>query len=293
MSELPLITKSQFKETARYLQQQLTEELGQKIKLSTAQEALSRSMGFNDYHSYQHYIDVMGQTPTKAEWANGDIAKEIQSLRFCIEAAKGASGTQSRIRSILLHLYNNDNPTKIDLKNFDRTHAIHLLNALALDSRPFKEIHHYIEGTDGIIRRWAEQAHEDREWAKYEDGIYDFIGRLQRIEGMDDAEEFANIIKREWEYRINGLPPAVLSGESILSDGYYRWRILSQDEYDYEYSVCIEFNIVEGKIFVCEDLPINQKCETGLICDRVNQEYQNEIKEFDEKPYLGYRGYFK
>lgn len=291
MSELPLITKNQFKETTRYLQEQLSSEFGAKVKLSTVQEAVSRAMGFNDYHAYQHYVDVMGQTPVKAVWANGDIATEIQSLRFCMKAAEDGYGTARRIRSILLHLYNNGNPTKIQLKNFDRTHAIHLLNVLALDSRPNQEIHHYIEGSEATFRRWSKQAHLDEEWARHADDIYSFSDRMQRIAGAS-PEGFAEGIEREWEDRVDGLPGPELESIPIAGDGFYRWRIAAQDQFDYEYSVCIEFNVVDGKVYVCEDLPVNVRCEVGKIYDRINEEYHDEVREYGDEPNYMYRGYY-
>lgn len=155
--EIPILTKNQFKQTSRYLQEQLSKELQSDIKLSTCQEALCRIMGFSDLHAYQHWISVAESMPAgDAEYANGDLAKEIQSLRFCINAAQGGYSTALRIRSILLHLYNNRWPCKIELKNFDRNHAIHLLNCIALDSRPHHEIHQWIPESHALFRKWAQ-----------------------------------------------------------------------------------------------------------------------------------------
>lgn len=163
MSEkLPILTKNQFKQTSRYLQEQLTKEMQSEIKLSTCQEALCRMMGFNDLHSYQHWLSVTETMPSgTAEYANGDLAKEIQSLRFCLDAAQGDSSGQYKIRTILLHLYNNQWPCTIDLKNLDQNHTIHLLNVLALDARPHHEIHQWAPESEPLFRQWAREAIEN------------------------------------------------------------------------------------------------------------------------------------
>ena len=160
MSEhIPILTKNQFKQTVRYLQERLSTEMQADIKLSTCQEALCRIMGFQDLHAYQHWISVTESTQKgEAEYANGDLSKEIQSLRFCLDAAQGGYSTAYKIRSILLHLYNNRWPCKIDLKNFDRNHAIHILNVIALDSRPFYEIHQWIPESHALFRKLAQDA---------------------------------------------------------------------------------------------------------------------------------------
>lgn len=209
MSEhIPILTKNKFKQTTRYLQEQLSKEIGNEIKLSTCQETLSRMMGFQDLHAYQHWIAVTESTPkAEAEHANGDLAKEIQSLRFCLDAAQGNSGGQYKIRTLLLHLYNNRWPCKIDLKNLDRNHRIHILNVFALDARPNHEIHTWIPESETLFRQWARDEIEamtipqeiGERFVKFfllsndNRGVHSFLAQWKNYGGRELTEEIENL----------------------------------------------------------------------------------------------------
>lgn len=229
-TRLPLLTKNQFKETARYLQEQLPEGFKHKIK----------------------------QIPVIAQWANRDIIKELQSLNFCMNAAKGGSGTQNRIRTILVHLYNNNNPVKIDLKNFDETHKIHLLNVLALDARPFKEIHNYVENGYELFSSWANEAMANREWNKYSRIVDEFCDDAKeqlRDTTFECAESFLNeAIKYKLPKEINW--KLEISGVC--------WNISGLDKYNYPYSIELKFITKNGVLTISEEIMINQN-DTGAI----------------------------
>jgi hypothetical protein len=290
---IPLLTKQQFKETSRYLQEQLSSELGEKIKLSTAHEALSRTMGFNNYHAYQHFIDTIKKLPTKAKWANGDISVEITSLNFCMEAAKGCSGTQNRIRAILIHLYNNCNPVKIDLKNFDEEHKIHILNVLALDARPHKEIHNYIENGNNIFSKWVNEAHLDREWNKYRDDVYRFCEVAERLHGVTDYKTLESTLLKEWIYHTGNLKEHKITPIDVEVDGKYNVCLDAVDEFDYDYSVVVTFNKIKNLLYICEESLVNEEAESGLISSVVDQKYISEYKEYSAGDCFESRSYFK
>jgi len=62
MSNFQIKTKNQFKEITRYLQEKLSKEFNQDVKLSIIQEAVSRLMGYTDM---QHYICNIGDETLK------------------------------------------------------------------------------------------------------------------------------------------------------------------------------------------------------------------------------------
>lgn len=226
MSEhIPILTKNQFKQTSRYLQERLSKEMNSEIKLSACQEALCRIMGFQDLHAYQHWISLTESTPKgEAEYANGDLAKEIQSLRFCLDAAQGNSGGQYKIRTLLLHLYNNRWPCKIDLKNLDRNHRIHMLNVFALDARPHHEIHTWIPESEGLFRQWARDEIEamtiPQETGEYfvkffllsndNRGVHSFLTQWKNYGGGREIEE-----------EIGGLDEKALEGLRAKIEQYF------------------------------------------------------------------------
>jgi hypothetical protein len=250
-------------------------------------------MGFKDYHAYQHFADSIQTTPTKAKWANGDIAIEIQSLNFCMDAAKGCSGTQSRIRSILVHLYNNSNPVKIDLKNFDKTHKIHILNVLALDARPFKEIHDYIEDGSSIFSKWASEAHVDREWNKYRDDVYYFCEVAERLRGIIDYKILESTLMREWINATSNLKEHTIAPIYVEVDGSYNVCLRAVDEYSYDYSAVVTFNKINDILYVCEESIVNEEAKSGLISSVVDKEYISERKEYVDGECFESRSYFK
>ncbi len=158
---IPILTQNQFKETSRYLQETLSEYFKEDIKLSAAQEVLSRAQGFKDYHAWQHWHKTIQNIPKEAKFANGDIAIELQSLRFCLNAARGDSGGQRVIRNILLHLYNPEFYAELKLSSLDREHKIHMLNVLSLDARGGQEIHEYIQDSEYLFSKWADERAKD------------------------------------------------------------------------------------------------------------------------------------
>jgi len=292
MSNFQIKTKNQFKETTRYLQEKLSKELGQDIKLSSIQEAVSRSMGYTDMQHYMSVLKIMQTTPANAEYANGDITKEIQSLNFLIKTAEGGSRTQDHVKSVLLHMYNSTNPIELfRIKGYDQEHKIHMMNVMALDSRYGKEIHEYIDRGSELFHRWANEAHQNRETSKYKDNLYKFcetVESMKRVENKNN--KFLDLLKHEW----NNTMPDMKSSIDIIDlvkDGHYCAKLLAVDRFEYEYSVSIRFNLIDGYIYICEESSINEPCKSMLIYSTVDQEELEQMQEDEEINYRS-RNYF-
>jgi len=297
MSKLKISTKNQFKETTRYLQEQLSKELGEHIKLSTIQEAVSKSMGFNDMQHYIHTLKIIQAKPPVAQYANGDITMEVQSLHFLINAANGGSGTQVHIRTVLLHMYNSINPMVLwKIKGYDQEHTIHMMNVFALDSRYGKEIHDYINDGHKIFSTWANEAHENREYSKHKDNIYSFCESVEKIQNFShepDAQDkdFIKRIFKDWEYCMRDLK-CTISPVNINTNGLYVVEVSARDQYNYGYSVCVYFNFINGLIYVCEEPGVNEECSSKMLHSNVNQAYQDDCKEYGDDLYPAHKNYF-
>ena len=297
MSKFRIQTKNQFKETTRYLQKQLSNELGTPIKLSTIQEAVSKSMGFNNMQHYISILKIIQTKPPVAQYSNGDIVKEIQSLHFLIKAAQGGSGTQDHIRSVLLHMYNSSNPIELwKIKGYDQEHTIHMMNVFALDSRYGKEIHDYIDDGYKIFKDWADEAHENREYSKHKDNMYNFCESVEKIQNFShepttqDRDFIKNIFK-DWKYYMGDLACTV-GPVDISTNGLYVVMVSAKDKYDYKYSVCVRFNFIDGLIHVCEESDVNEQCTSKLLYSTINQEYHDECREYGHDVHLASNSYF-
>jgi hypothetical protein len=264
--EIDYIKKSNFKRATRYLQEKLSVQFGEKIALSKAQEALSRAQGFEDYHHYTNYATMFEsqEFEERAEYANGDIAKEINSLKHMLDMCdQHSSGAFDFLRGVLLHLYNSrwPCPPLYKAKNLDRNNQIHFLNIMALDSRAGREIHTWIEGSqDKYFRKWASAAVREDSFAA--SGLSDLINKRpfkvdrwtrDRSLQVETKTELIEKIRESINYIYQEIKTDYELAIQFEDDGDMAFARIRERENGWEYDIQYRY-FQDDDYFVCEEV---------------------------------------
>ncbi|MFP4161996.1 MAG: hypothetical protein ACLFSK_08465 [Ectothiorhodospira sp.] len=93
------------------------------------------------------------------QWQRTQAARESAGLPALVrlfEVAQTHGGQAATVRRFLLGLYNGDAwPMNLnDLRGLDHSIQEDVLAVLAMDMSPRREIHHYVEGAEALLRAW-------------------------------------------------------------------------------------------------------------------------------------------
>jgi hypothetical protein len=94
-----------------------------------------------------------------AQWQKRRDERETAGLPALVrlfEVAQTHGGQAATVRRFLLGLYNGDAwPMNLnDLRGLDQPIQEDVLAVLAMDMRPRREIHYYVEGAEALLREW-------------------------------------------------------------------------------------------------------------------------------------------